>query len=179
MAFMDKLNQKWISEMLFSSGVDHIREELIRVIWDLIDDSGSQEENDTDIWREVVDLVDRMMCKDLCMEEFSEKRKYSGSALACVLDRDELESIPYLEIDLYRGAHEVSFSQYYLRPDGLEDLSIPNLIRFFEIGGLKMVTNRIELPVEFQVVISICKPSSSAESTCSSGVPVSQNGPTM
>ena len=137
-----KLNHRWVAEMYLSSGIKNIRDELVKIIEPIVD---KDDESDQLAWDELRDIVDRMICGDLLQEQFSETLDCSGDTIACILDQPWLTGQESLKVVHFRPEEDVSFCRYNLLRDGETDFSFKNLTRFFEIGGLKMLTNRLKL----------------------------------
>ncbi len=136
----DRLNNLWISEIYLSGGLDAIRSEIVWIIESKVKPTG----NDRAVWEEVQNIVGLTICRDLLGEAFSETYRFSGAAVACVLDRPELVRYESLQCSVRRDEDVVALCKYYLVNDGNADLSARNLTRFFEVGlniGMSVLRN--------------------------------------
>jgi len=96
-------------------------------------------------WDDLLKIVDQLICKDLLQKEFSNKDRYKGETLSYVLNDPSLPNREIIEVEIYRDKEYVVFCNYHLNPGGKKDFSLQNLTRFLEIGGMKMLRNRIRI----------------------------------
>jgi len=138
-----KLNYAYIARMIQRPAtVDVLLEELRRVLEDELTALGAF---DAALAGEIFDLTGRLWCRDLLSGAFEELRQYSGPAAAVMLDRPELAGRERVTLRIHRSEEAVRFCRFQLAPEGVPDLSLRNLARFLETGGLSVLMLRAEL----------------------------------
>lgn len=140
-----KLNQLWIATIYQSPAIiSALLGELTKTIkLELkVEDKNSQGMLDN-----LVAVANNLICVDLLQDEFNKKGRIAGKVLSYVLDDPDLAKTTSAEVEIYRDKEDVAFCNYHLNPGGKKDFSIQNLTRFFEMGGKKMLKNRIRLVV--------------------------------
>jgi putative methyltransferase len=89
-------------------------------------------------------LTDKLICKDLLQEEFSVIGEYPREVVSVVLNKDDLVN-NNVKVEIYRPKDYVDFCNFYLNQNNKKDLSIQNITRFLEIGGIEMLMNKVRL----------------------------------
>ncbi len=138
-----KLNFLWIASVYQDANITStFLSELVRIINEAL-----QIENHETLsnWDDLLRIVNKLTCKDLLQEEFIDRSKVTGETLSYVLNDPDLSKEEAVEVEIYRAKEDVAFCNYHLSPGGKKDLSIHNLTRFLEMGGMKMLTNRIRV----------------------------------
>lgn len=93
----------------------------------------------------LIDLSEKIICKDL-LSPFKRIRKtYPGKIVSLCLYQPNLDKEEKIEIEIYRSKKSIKTVNYHLRPNGKKDLSLSNLCRFLEIGGMKMLLNEVRI----------------------------------
>ncbi len=93
----------------------------------------------------LLDFSEKLICKDLLQKGYRLRSIYPGEILSIALNDTDLSKEDVLEIEFYRPEEYVEFCNYHLSPNGKRDFSLQNLTRFLEIGGIKMLTNRVQI----------------------------------
>ena len=93
----------------------------------------------------LLDFSEKLICKDLLQKEYRLKSTYPGEIVSIALNDIDLSKEDVVEIEFYRPEEYVEFCNYHLSPHNKKDFSLQNLTRFFEIGGMKMLTNRVQI----------------------------------
>lgn len=138
-----KLNQLWIATVYQSPDiVSALLSELTRII--KLDIKAEDKASQNTLNR-LVDVSNKLICIDLLQDEFSEHGSVSGEVLSYVLDDPDLAKSNSVPVEIYRDKEDVSFCNHHLNHGNKKDFSIQNLTRFFEMGGKKMLKNRIRL----------------------------------
>lgn len=139
-----KLNLLWIATVYQNPNiVSALMNELIRIIrLDIKADDNSFHNT----LEKLVDVSNKLICVDLLQEEFSEKNIVSGEVLSYVLDHHHADlAMDSVAVEIYRDQQDVSFCHHHLNNGKKKDFSIQNLTRFIEMGGEKMLKNKIRL----------------------------------
>lgn len=92
---------------------------------------------------DILELSDLLVCKNLLEKETRMILKYPGQVVSIALNMPELACRDSVSIEIYRPKEYVSFCHFHLNPEGKEDLSLQNLTRFLEIGGMTMLRNKV------------------------------------
>jgi putative methyltransferase len=138
-----KLNYAYIARMIqHPATVDVLLDELRRAVQEELAALGAHDEA---LAGEIFDLTGRLWCRDLLSGPFEEQRQYSGRAAAVMLDRPELAGRDTVTLRIRRSEEAVRFCRFQLAPEGAADLSLRNLARFLETGGLSVLMLRAEL----------------------------------
>ncbi len=93
----------------------------------------------------VVELSNLLICKNLLEDEKRITMKYPGEIASIVTNDLKLAGKDVVELEIYRPKEFVSFCQFHLNPGGKENLSLRNITKFLEVGGLNMLKNRIRV----------------------------------
>lgn len=138
-----KLNYAYIARMIQSPAtVDALLTELRRVLKAELAARGTDA---ADLVEELFDLTGRLWCRDLLSGAHDELRQCSGAAAAVLLDQPELAGKERVSLRIRRSEDSVRFCRFQLAPGGVPDLSLRNLARFLETGGLGIFMQRPEL----------------------------------
>lgn len=100
---------------------------------------------DSNFVHEVFDFTNSLWCSDLLSDAHEERREFSGAAAAHVLDRPDLAEMEQVEVHIYRSEETVSFCRFHLAPEGIPDLSVDNIARFQELGGIRRMLYSTEI----------------------------------
>lgn len=147
-----KLNQLWVATIFQDSNVTStLLSELKRVI--TAEMIAKQIKTNGTLDR-LADIVSKLVCVDLLQPEFSVREKVSGETLSYILDEPGFRKIAVVDVEIYRDKEDAIFCHRYLNPDGKRDFSIPNITRFLEMGGKRMLMNRIRLVSKDQIFSS-------------------------
>ena len=96
-------------------------------------------------WEELVKIVSKLICNDFLQKDFSYKDRYTGKALSFVFNDSRLTKRETIEVEIYRDKQDVAFCDYHLNPGGKKNVSLQNLVRFLEMGGMNKLINRVRL----------------------------------
>mgnify|MGYP000459920811 CR=1 FL=1 len=138
-----KLNFFWVANIYNNPKIISVLLSEITRIINLEIIIGSNEFQDT--WKHLLKIVDRLLCRNLLQQEFILREEYNGKALSYVLCNHRLATIETIEVEIFRKKEDVAFCHYHLCQDGISDLSVQNITRFLEIGGMEMLTNSIKI----------------------------------
>jgi len=94
-------------------------------------------------WEELVKIVSKLICNDFLQKDFSYKDRYTGKALSFVFNDSRLTKRETIEVEIYRDKQDVAFCDYHLNPGGKKNVSLQNLVRFLEMGGMNKLINRV------------------------------------
>jgi len=137
-----KLNFLWIANVYYNSEVISA---LLSEITKIINASIDFESNELRyIWAHLLKMVDTLLCRDLLQQEFIVREQYNGKALSYVLRDPNLATRKTVEVEIFRKKEDVIFCHQHLCQNGVNDLSLQNITRFLETGGMEMLTNRIK-----------------------------------
>ncbi|MBU2540161.1 radical SAM protein [Patescibacteria group bacterium] len=92
----------------------------------------------------VIELSNLLLCKDFLEGEKRITVKYPGEVVSIVTSDQKFANKNVIELEIYRPKEFVSFAEYHLTPDGKKDLSLRNIVRFLELGGMDILKNRIK-----------------------------------
>lgn len=98
-----------------------------------------------EIINELAGLSENLICRNLMEDKFEKILECSGDAASIVIRRPELASKEKVSISISRPESYVKFTRHHLLNNGEEDLSLKNLARFFEIGGIKTIKNEVNI----------------------------------
>jgi hypothetical protein len=93
----------------------------------------------------LIDFSSKLICKDFLQEEFHLRCKYPSEFCSIVFNDKKLLEKETVETEISFPEECVTFCKFHLKPNGKKDLSLPNLARFLEIGGMNMLTNRVQV----------------------------------
>jgi putative methyltransferase len=96
-------------------------------------------------WEELVEIVSKLICNDFLQKDFSHKDRYTGKALSFVFNDSRLTKRETIEVEIYRDKQDFAFCNYHLNPGGKKNVTLQNLARFLEMGGMNKLINRIRL----------------------------------
>ena len=138
-----KLNQLYIA-------IIYHKPEIVRNLQDTITEVVSAELKakkmyDETIMKFVVDFSNKLVCKDFLQKEFCLRSKYPGKLCSVVFNNAALLKKETVEAEFSFPSEFVTFCEFHLKPNGKKDFSLPNLTRFLEIGGMNMLTNRVQV----------------------------------
>ena len=138
-----KLNALWIASVFQDAAIISL---LLNQLVTIINETLKVKNQETlDNWDDLLRIVDKLICKDLLQKEFMDRHVVKGDTLWYVLNDPNLSKEKAVEVEIYRDKDDVAFCNYHLNPGGKKDFSIKNLIRFLEMGGMDMLTNRIRV----------------------------------
>lgn len=143
-----KLNSLWIALVYQDANIiSTMLGELIKIINKTIKIKKQETLNN---WDDILMIVNKLICNDLLQKEFIDRSKVTGEVLSYVLNDPALSKEKTVEIEIYRTREDTAFCNYHLNPGGKKNFSIQNLTRFIEMGGIKMLTNRIRTIPQLQ-----------------------------
>ena len=137
-----KLNALWVANVYHNSEIILVLLNEIARLTNIEIDIESYEFQDA--WIDLLKIVDRLLCRDLLQQEFFLRETYNGKALSCVLCDNNLATKKTIEVEIFRTKEDVAFCHKHLCQNGISDLSLKNITRFLEIGGMEKLTNRIK-----------------------------------
>lgn len=138
-----KLNYAYIARMIREPvAVDAMFDELQRI---LADECSAQDEETLRLLAEMFEVSRGLWCRDLLAGSDSTVRQCSGRVAAVLLDRPELADKQSVPVRIHRTEDSVNFCRFQLAPEGKADLSLRNLARFLETGGLSVLMRRMEM----------------------------------
>lgn len=97
-----------------------------------------------DIFEAIIRLTNTLICKDIFQEEFHVIENYPGEVVSCALENNDIEYNGDTQVEIYRPKEYVDLINYYLLDGGIKDLSLQNMTKLYEMGGLK-VFNKIRV----------------------------------
>ncbi|MEK7080487.1 MAG: radical SAM protein, partial [Patescibacteria group bacterium] len=98
-----------------------------------------------EVMDDVVELSDLLICRNFLEDEKRITVKYSGEVVSIVTGRQKFAGRDSIELEIYHPKEFVSFCKFHLSPNGQENLSLRNIAKFLEVGGLNMLRNRIRV----------------------------------
>ena len=116
--------------------------EMARIVGEHLERAGLDEGRVLDDLAMVTDLA---LCKDLLEGESRTEVSCCGPAAAVALDDASLAGRDRVRLVVRRTPEAVALCEHNLRPGGNEDLSLLNLTRFMEIGGMRTLMNQVVL----------------------------------
>lgn len=138
-----KLNFLWTARVYQDANIiPTLLSELVSIMNEALKSENHETLNS---WDDLIRIVNKLICNDLLQNEFINKSKVTGETLSYVLNDPNLSKEGVVEVEIYRTKEDVAFCDYHLNPGGKKDFSIQNLTRFLEMGGMKMLTNRIRV----------------------------------
>ncbi|MDD5327084.1 MAG: radical SAM protein [Phycisphaerae bacterium] len=138
-----KLNQLYIAiAYQRPEVVQSLQDEIIEVVSTELKAKGLYDEA---IMSLLADFSSRLVCKDFLQGEFHLRRKYPGEFCSIVFNDMKLLEKETVETEFCFPEECATFCEFHLKPNGHKDLSLPNLARFLEIGGMNMLTNRVQV----------------------------------
>jgi hypothetical protein len=93
----------------------------------------------------LIDFSSKLIRKDFLQREFHLRRKYPSEFCSIVFNDTKLLEKETVETEFSFPEECVTFCKFHLKPNGKKDLSLLNLTRFLEIGGMDMLTNRVQV----------------------------------
>jgi radical SAM superfamily enzyme YgiQ (UPF0313 family) len=117
-------------------------DELLRILEEELKKKNAYQES---LIKELINVSDTIICKDLLEENVSRKITCSGRIATIILGNKELLERKSVEIEIYRPDTTVALCHFFLNPNGKRDFSIKTLTRFFDMGGQSALTNKIRL----------------------------------
>lgn len=97
------------------------------------------------VMNDIIKLSNILLCKDFLEGEKRITMKCSGEIVSIATGDPKFASRDVVELEIYRPREFVSFSQFHLNPGGKKDLSLRNIARFLELGGMDILKNRIRV----------------------------------
>jgi putative methyltransferase len=97
------------------------------------------------IMESLIDFSNKLVCRDFLQEEFRFRKVYPNEIPLIVFNNIDLQKKGLVSVEFFRPKEYVKFCNYHLRPNGKKDLSLQNLTRFLEIGGMDMLNNRVQM----------------------------------
>lgn len=138
-----KLNSLWVARVYQDATmVSVLLDELVSIINEAITIENVEIFK---VWDDLLKLVNKLVCKNILEKEFTERTMVTGDALSYVLNDPDLSKKEMVEVEIYRTKEDSTFCNFHLNPNGKKDFSIQNITRFLEMGGMKMLINRIRI----------------------------------
>jgi len=91
------------------------------------------------------DLVNKLIVKDFRQKSFSYRLECKGEIASHILNDKSLSITDSVNIEIYWPKKDVEYCNCYLTLNDRNNYSLLYLARFFEMGGIKMLTNRIRV----------------------------------
>ncbi len=140
-----KLNFLYVARVFDS--VEHrqaLAEELERCVEDGLALQGAKKEREL---RFLVNLSSDLVCQGLLDGEFSKRFSCPRSLLPALgLEAAEVsDGFGDVELEVWRSKESVDFAMYHLRDKQKADVSLVNVVRFLEIGGLGVLSNKVRV----------------------------------
>lgn len=128
-----KLNYKFIA-MLYNNQkvIKEFQKEIINII--------QKEIKKDNIIKELVQLSNKLVCKNLFIDKFIFTKKITGETASIIMNNSDLIKKKTVNIKIFRPKKYIDFCKY-----NLTDMSIQNLSKFLEMGGMETLTNQIEV----------------------------------
>ena len=98
-----------------------------------------------DIIDNIIEFSNLLICKDLLQNESRIIAKYPGEIVSIMIGDPKLAGKGSVELEIYRPQEFVSFCRFHLNPDGENNLSLKNIVRFLEAGGMSMLKNKVNV----------------------------------
>ncbi|MDQ7834256.1 MAG: radical SAM protein [Humidesulfovibrio sp.] len=133
-----RLNSKYIACLISSSSaLAALRTEFLGILVRELQAVGyGADQCASEFVSEVFKFTEALWCNDLLSPTHEEQRTVSGTAAALVLDKSDLADQHRVTVRIFRSEETVQFCHFHLAPQGVPDLSIYNLARFQEMGGI-------------------------------------------
>lgn len=111
-----------------------INDELILLLKDNIPSDAAC---DTELLEYFSDLIEARACKDLFQSPFSKSLSCPGKAASIIFQKTEYESIPSIEIEIFRSkeTHAFCVSSLKSKQNNNEKPTLQTLMKFLEAGG--------------------------------------------
>ena len=99
-------------------------------------------ECDPEILEYLSNLIEIRACKDLFQLPFSKKLDCPGKVASIIFQKPEYQSIPHVEIEIYRSKEIHSFCESFLKSkqNNNEKPGLQTLMKFLEAGGTNAFT---------------------------------------
>lgn len=141
-----KLNSLWIARLYQDAGIlSTLLSETENIIKKIIINDDKETEKSL---KGILQITNKLRCKDLLEKDFVSKERVMREALSYVLNTSELPKTEFINVEIYRNRDDTIFSNYHLNPGGKKDFSLQNVTRFLEMGGGRMLTNRIRVVLD-------------------------------
>lgn len=138
-----KLNYAYIARMIQDPRtVDALFDELHDILGGELKSRNAEDEV---LLNEMFDLSHTHWCRDLLAGPSETDRACAGPIASVILDRPDLAKRDSVKVRIRRTEEAAHFCKFQLAPSGQPDLSLRNLARFLETGGLSVLMRRIEL----------------------------------
>jgi len=93
----------------------------------------------------VIELSDLLICRNFLEDEKRIIVKYPGEIVSLVTGSQKFTGRDAVELEIYRSREAVSFCRLHLSPNRKENLSLGNIARFLEAGGVETLKNKIRV----------------------------------
>jgi len=138
-----KLNFLYIAEIYQRPEIiQALQYELIQIVKKRLPVNNSYTQR---IMEEIVQLSEQLVCKDLLQGNTSFIQHYSNETVSILVDIPRIPEKEMIAVEIYRPEEFVSFCQFHLNHGGEKDLSLHNLVRFLEIGGIEVLRNKLRV----------------------------------
>lgn len=138
-----KLNQLYVAIAYQEPKIIQSLQDAITEI--IVSKLKARELYDESTMESLTDFSDKLIRKDFLQKEFSLRSKYQSKLCSIVFNDTKLLREETVEVEFSFPKECVAFCEFHLNPNGKKDLSLPNLTRFLEIGGMNMLTNRVQV----------------------------------
>lgn len=122
--------------------IQSLRSELMQIVRKRLSVKDSYTQR---IMEEIVQLSEQLVCEDLLQKNTSLVQDYHNETVSIAVDIPRIPEKERIAVEIYRPEEFVSFCQFHLNRDGERDLSIHNLTRFLEIGGMEVLRNKLRV----------------------------------
>ncbi|MFZ0035309.1 MAG: hypothetical protein WAK60_10040, partial [Sedimentisphaerales bacterium] len=138
-----KLNQLYIAIVYQRPElVQNLQDAIIEVISTELKAKGLYDES---IMESLRDFSDKLVCRDFLQKKFRLRCRYPARLCSIIFNNTKLLKEETVEVEFSFPKECVTYCEFHLKPNGKKDLSLPNLTRFLEIGGMNMLTNRVQV----------------------------------
>ncbi|MGA1980102.1 MAG: radical SAM protein [Sedimentisphaerales bacterium] len=138
-----KLNQLYVAIVYQKPKIIKSLQDTITEI--IVSKLKTKELYDESIMELLIDFSDKLIRKDFLQKEFYLRNRYPGKFCSIVFNDTKLLRKETVEVEFSFPKECVTFCKFHLKPNGKKDISLPNLTRFLEIGGMDMLTNRVQV----------------------------------
>ena len=138
-----KLYFIWIARVLKDFNIlTVLSEELLKI---LKNENVMTEEFTDDSLDMLCDLVNKLIVKDFRQKSFSYRLECKGEIASYILNDKSLSITDSVNIEIYWPKKDVEYCNCYLTLNDRNNYSLLYLARFLEMGGIKILTNRIRV----------------------------------
>ena len=141
-----KLNFLYISRIFTDHKIIRcLQNEIILILTNELKKNGSYKESLMD---SLTNVIDQIVCKDLLEPAHKKELIYPGEIVRILMNDNSYDVNKEYSMEITRAQEIVDFSKHHLEKSLAADgtFSLNALVKFFEDGGLKALTNKVSIP---------------------------------